>query len=384
MRGAAKTVAYFDSNDIIRKKGLYLERIERNGKPGPTPRDTLFLVGTWDAWGGFKEMTLKDDAYEAVITIGETLSEQFHIVIDQDANQAIHPTVPMASSEATIEGPTMGHDDKHWTINGSRDQVHVGATFRVTFKWAFNWERGESMKISWEPVEKDPELKALEFAHEYSIVGTWTSWKLRGMVLQSDGTYTTSTRIGQSGREAYQIVRDRDWNQVIHPALADCRKTAVPVRGHDANGSGKNWLLEGPPTSTATITLSVRAGSIEVSHRIDGKGARKWKSIDKDNWHDYYVAGSWNNWSCSAMDFDGRNTHRHRVVVGRNLCEDFVVVMDKDWQQVLQPGEDGHVWCGPPTGEESSCWRIEGLEGVEYEIVLVSKAGTWTVEWRVV
>jgi polyketide synthase-associated protein len=383
MRGAAKTVAYFDTDEIVRKRGVYLQRVDDNGRAGPVSDDLIYLVGSWDAWKGFKDMPRQDDGtYQAIITIGETLSEQFHIVVNRDEEQVIRPAVPMASPQAPIEGPVFSADDKHWVINGSKDQVHVGATFKVTLTWKFDWERGEAMKIAWEPAKEDPELKALQYIHEYSVVATWTSWKMYGMISKGDGVYTSTTRIGQSGQEAYQIVRDKDWAQVIHPAVKDCIKTTVPVRGPDANGKEKNWILRGPPGSLVTLTLTIRAGNIEVSHHIDGKGMRKWKSTDDGNWHDYYISGSWNGWAFSAMDFDGRNSYRHRFVMDRYEYLDFCVIMDKDWQQTLQPGDDGHVFCGPPT--PAGGWRIEGAEGTEYEVVLVAKAGVWTVEWKAV
>merc|ERR1712050_313316 len=115
------------------------------------------------------------------------------------------------------------------------------------------------------------------------------TWKLFEMTFQGSNIYTHETRLGGSGLEEFQIVRDKDWSQVIHPAVPRCIKTTVPIKGPDSDGAGKNWMVRGPPGSKVEIKLKITSGFIELEQKVENKGTKKWISTDTNDWHEYYV-----------------------------------------------------------------------------------------------
>jgi polyketide synthase-associated protein len=384
-RGANKTSGVTDNAELLRKREAFFDRVETFGQPGPQSGDQLSLVGTWNAWSDELPMEKTGNGeWVASIVLGETLSEQFHIVVNGDRAATIHPQVPRAGCSAQIAGPDGAGDGLHWRINGRVDQVPAGTAYTIKFQWSFDWERGESKILSWERSSSVEAPQMLGYEHEYYVKGTWTSWKLYRMDASTEeaGLYTVSTRIGAlTGLEEFQIVRDKDESQVIYPARNNPIKTSVPVKGPDENGGGKHWVARGPPGFKLEIELRVQGGNIQVSQIIEKKGKKTWKSSSAEIWHDYYASGSWNNWSLSLMtpDFNSISVFRIRnVIIGEAGYEDFRIVVDKDADQVIYP-LDGAVR-GPDAGGGEHCFRIEGSQGDEFEIVL-DTSGAPMVEW---
>jgi len=322
--------------------------------------------------------------YTGIITIGETRCEQFHIVVNRDREAAIHPRTPLGSADAEVSGPDAESKGLHWKIDGRADHALPGTTYNITLRWSFDWEMGERKSISWQRSKND--AVALEYSHEYDVVATWTSWQFYRLTPSrtEPGVYSMTARIGTSGTEEFQIVRDRDWSQVIYPAKNHPIKSNIPIKGPDENGKGKSWLVRGPPGFKLDVELRMTAGSIEMSLNIEKKGKKTWKSNHgrPDNWHDYYISGSWNNWGLSAMvpDFVGGSVFRARdVIVGPDGVEEFRIVVDKDEKQTLYP-VDG-ILHGPDAQGNGFAWRIEDSPGVEFEILLDNSSGVPVVTW---
>lgn len=289
-RGACKTIGIAEFGSLLRKRQLYFDRVDSFGKPGPLASDKLSLVGTWDAWSSLSSIPMmpsdasfkqsrSSSEYTAFVVLGETQIEQFHIIVNGDVDAAIHPHLPQSNSTAKIAGPDGEGKGLAWKIDGRADRAPPGTTYAVKFKWSFDWERGESMSISWDKLE-DECHPALEYSHQYFVAGSWTSWKLHKMTeSRTDlGHYHMAARIGPSGQEEFQIVRDRDWSQVIYPGTNHPIKTSVPVQGPDEKGNGKNWLVRGPPGFKLDVELCVKAGDIEVSLNIEKKNKKTWKN----------------------------------------------------------------------------------------------------------
>merc|ERR1719343_1956517 len=93
----------------------------------------------------------------------------------------------------------------------------------------------------------------------------------------------TNLRIGLTGEEEFQIVRDGDWAQVIHPSTERASKSAVPVMGPDAAGSGKNWLCQGRHGDCMTVQLRIEDGEIRVSLISEDYGRKTWRSVAADD-----------------------------------------------------------------------------------------------------
>lgn len=250
-RGANATTE-LNSGEWLERRHIFFQRVYHYGTPGPHHSDQVCIIGSWDAYSGVQEMMrLQLGEYVATVVIGETRCEQFRLLLNFDSNQAFHPEKGLAGAEVPAQGPDAEGQRKNWLIDGRSDLMPAGAVYRVRFQWGFSWESGEYKQVTWEP---DPRAAkpppSLAFKHVYSLVGTWTAWKFLEMIpsRNEDGLWTTSVRIGLSGEEEFQITRDNDWCQVLHPAEAlrlvpESKATSIPIWGPDDAGHGKNWYL---------------------------------------------------------------------------------------------------------------------------------------------
>jgi len=387
-RGPHKIDKIHDSAEVHRKRSVYFQRIEDYGRPGPQDSDIVYIIGTWNAWTAKEPMKRTgDNTFTATITLGETLWEQFRLVLDDEMEESIHPTVSKASPDAPIVGPDLEGHGLNWHIDGRND--FPGTPFRVDFEWGFDWERGEYRKIEWKALDH---MNALpDYKHIYSIVGTWTTWKFAPMDKNPDGTFTTAFRIGPSGQEEFQFVRDNDWTQVIHPATKKTFKQSVPIRGPDDLGQDKHWLQTGTPGEKVTVTLKLVDGEINVTVDSPTKGTKKWNSNEKEGWHDYYVAGTWTNWGLSLMPpakKEGKGFYKTRVTIGQDGREYFKIVMDRDWEQSIYPDTpdsgptQGPAMLGPDAMGHGLNWSITGEEGQEFEVIL--NMSSRSVSWNLI
>lgn len=386
-KGPRRVDTVWDPCEVHKKRSVFFQRLEDHGKPGPQSSDTFQLAGTWNAWTTLEEMKRTGEGtFTATITLGDTLSEQFHIVVNEETSEAIHPTVAKSGMDSPIIGPDLEGHGLNWFIDGKADQAVPGTVYRIDFEWNFDWERGETKKVSWKALSEVKPLPA--FRHCYSIVGTWTSWKW-GEMVQKDGSWTTSLRIGARGQEEFQIVRDHDWMQVLHPAAKHTFKTSVPIRGPDELGQGKHWVLRGPPGERLVITLKLIDGLFKLVVDSPTKGTKTWTSSEKEGWHDYYISGSWQNWGLSLMTpmpDRGKGVFHTMVTVGKERREEFKIVMDRDWELSLYPevansGPTDSMF-GPDSWGHGLHWSIYGEEGAEYEVILDSNTGSLT--WNLV
>merc|ERR1719277_2627363 len=101
--------------------------------------------------------------------------------------------------------------------------------------------------------------------------------------------------------EEFKIVRDKDWAQTIHPATKRAWKTAIPVKGPDNDGEGKNWIVKGTVGFEVHVELTIEPGVIRVMVQSEDSGARIWSSKDTGDWHDYDIVGTWGDWDFSPL-----------------------------------------------------------------------------------
>jgi len=341
-------------------------------------------VGTWNGWSGMEEMLeMSDGVYVAEVILGETLSEQFHIVLNRDDKLTIHPVTACGDWHTPVEGPDAEGRSKNWLIQGSKDRSTVGTVYKVQFQWGFSWDSGEYKRVTWQATDSILELEDMPSSvrrpRAYFVVGSWTTWKFRKMERsqEEDGLWTTKVKIGISGEEEFQFVVDNDWNQVIHPDCARCTKTHIPVMGPDCASSGKNWLIRGRQNDVMTLQLRILDGDLRVAVVSEVYGKKTWKSSVEDPGKDYHMAATWNDWGFSAMkrDTTTKGRYTYMVTIGEEGFEEFQIVTEKDWNQKLYPHREGAllyegVLCGPDAGGHGQNWYLEGDVGDVFEIVL--------------
>lgn len=89
-----------------------------------------FIVGSWSNWREPEEMVKqKDGSYSAVVTLGASRKEAFHILLDGEPDKVLHPERPDAVSGTRLHGPTnryLIHGQKlNWVIDGRQVNVAV-------------------------------------------------------------------------------------------------------------------------------------------------------------------------------------------------------------------------------------------------------------------
>lgn len=412
LRGPRATHTLY-TEDVLPLRNLYVHRVFQYGSPGPHHTDLVYLVGTWDAYQGAIQMERlpskdpKFGEYFATVDIGETRREQFRVMLNMDPNQVIHPKYTLADQSGDAQGPDQD-TSKSWLIDGNVHNVPANGEYRVKFEWAFSWEGGEHMRVTWEPealltdgatVESDEDGEEfIPYRHNYSIVASWSAWKFQEMIPSSDetGLWTTSVRIGMSGEEEFQFARDNDWSQIIHPALPRAALTSTPVKGPGNGGTGKNWLITGRRGEIVTIQLRVVDGDITVTTASETHGVRSWRNAPKGRRQpEYYISGSWNSWGLSPMIGTSSGSSsprqkgslfRHRVQLGASGVEEFQVAVEDDQQSHGNAGTASTVCryyphvhraalgqgtlCGPDSRGHGLNWCIEGQPGAIFEVIL--------------
>lgn len=370
----------------LEERSMHYQRLFHYGTPGPHVNDRLYVTGTWDAFATVLEMEMRGPGvFVALLLVGETCREQFRMLINRDPGQAIHPDRLCAGPEADARGPDAAGKDKTWLIDGRADGVKPWTIYEVRFQWRFTWDVGELRSVTWRPTNQVAPVAARSALHKhtYSIVGTWSSWQFQGMMrlpAQEETLWTTTVRIGFSGREEFQFVRDNDWSQCIYPAVPRARKTSIPVRGPDEGGAGKCWLLTGSAGDLVRIQLRVVAGELTVSAFSEATGTNQtWESTEKEEWRQYFITGTWNGWRFSPMFMDQEHpgVHRFLVELGPFGVEEFRLAAEQDPTLQLYPdcesaGLGEGVLCGPDAGgaRDGLSWRISGEPGARYQITL--------------
>jgi len=408
LRGHRETSNITSAAWLVERSNFY-QRIFNHEKPGPHHNDRVFALGSWDAFGAAVELEKTGPGmYMFLCILGETCCEQFRLVLNQDNAQCIHPENPMASAKDKVVGPDNKGKGKNWVISGRPDNSPCWTIYQVRFEWSFSWEYGEMKKISWEPTDQvaPPKSRVLLHRHLYAIAGTWTSWRFQDMNRNTDeeGLWTTTVRIGLQGREEFQFVRDNDWLQALYPAVPNARRAGVPICGPDGHGKGKNWVLTGNPGEIYRIQLRLQVLPMsqaspvptQISVTVAGDaGVKTWHNGHTGtSWADYYITGTWNDWTFAAMQKEKRKSagvHRYVLRLGQNGYEEFCFVMERDWDMRLYPdvpeAQQGQAMLqGPDNMGHGLNWVIEGAPGSRWQITLdlTTEDRSAAVTWEMV
>jgi len=169
-------------------------------------------------------------------------------------------------------------------------------------------------------------------------------------VPDDDGTWECKLRIGLSGVEDFQFIRDRDFKQAIYPARPHTTKMSIPVRGPDELGHGKNWRVRGPSGDNVKVRLRVVDAQITVTLMSDTKGTKVWQSEQGWSRREYFLTGSFNGWLSTAMTMDpvrpgifkavGTVADKFDVFQTGYLAE-FQILIDEDNERAYYPDVNG-------------------------------------------
>jgi len=407
------------------------------------PSRCYTIIGSWTQWTDPAPMEAEGDGtYGFTVVLGETRFETFQIWLDGDSQRVLHPGHNKGYKDNTVFGPdNLGHGF-NWMIDG-RHQMHSvtipeqygkdgllkshsegevaalvpsssegpaakgpklpgadfgmpGDAYRVRLKVIGKWRT-----VSWEKLSPDQHTASLveqfqrERLSQFYVAGSWNDWNLSEMTADParPGAFQTTAMLWRSGGE-FQILRNRDWCQVVHPSEPRCKRDAVgAAEGPDDKGHGLNWFLDGQAGDTFRIEM-VRSGEGDSQQT-----SVSWDRLDQSSQSSaasrasYCIVGSWTAWqSIEEMEFDGQ-CYRYLLQIGSKGEESFQILLDGLWERILHPDRSDacpqsiHVLQGPSINAHGLNWTVgrndEGLPGSRYEVklTLTRNGSPKTVEW---
>jgi len=353
------------------------------------------INGSWSGFERYDEMTEEEDGpYVYTIALGETRCESFTICLNGVQDYKFWPVCNKANQSVWVEGPdpSVKSPGKRWFIDGRDACVPAGTLFTVKFYWGQSRRR-----VTWEEVPPDSVPRPLRYHHRYQVTGTWNSGRFDEMKACAENVFEFQGKIGVSGREEFQLVRDNDAQQIIYPAVAACDRLDVPVRGPDDLGEGKMWVVTGSVGEMVKIRVEANDGQVIVSASTRSGGEKVWESQEGLERHTYWLNFTSGQCVPMARDPDVTGVWRARGTIGQNfseqyrgLCEFFNVIVDEDANFGYYPdvacASSGEciVWgpdkCPPSTPFLVKSWQA----GAGFEVVLDTtavdrrKIVTWT------
>jgi len=247
---------------------------------GAEPRRGYSIVGSWagSEWTEVEPMKAEGDGvYGYTLTLGVNRFERFQIWLDGDDQRVLHPGMADAPKNVPALGPHSMDDSEGftWLVDGreqfatavvpiltdadrgeeeeassqlqsTQDPYSLGGLpgdqYRVRLHVAGKWRT-----VDWKQVSRAPAMelgKALPDDGRYYVSCSWNAWSFTAMDRGESvpGTYHAEVRVAGYGGE-FQIIRNRDWQQVFFPSAAD--KNAVD--GPGTNDTDASWPLHGRP-----------------------------------------------------------------------------------------------------------------------------------------
>nr|AQS99319.1 type I polyketide synthase [Gambierdiscus polynesiensis] len=328
------------------------------------PDQRVYIVGTMNAWGAPIEMDeLSPGSYVGALLMGETRTEQFHLVLERDRGKAIQPVTAKADETARIVGPQEEIDGQHWFIDGFFDGASEGAVYQVRFDW-----NSKRRSISWKAVNVGEYVRAMleSYEHSYFITRRLTGWRPERMLREGEA-WVWYGPAGGDEEEEFQFLRDRDITQAIYPSHRGL------VQGPDDGGSDRGWALTQSQGEALTVRLVVRDGVITVA-ATSASQARSWASTRRPPHERYFAVGTWSGWRREPLEPDqgAVQVQRIRFRMGQAGRSEFQLVEHGGTRMYpaaahARPGQVP-LCCGD--NAEGLCWEVVGPPGQMVEIRL--------------
>jgi len=373
--------------------------------------------------------------YSYVVVLGESRFEQFQIWLDGESHRVLHPGHSKGFKDTTVFGPDgMGHGC-NWVIDGRQELPAVkvpkelgqesvllkpsaaqlpdtpsggstsskrpaadfgmpGDAYRVELQISGKWRN-----VTWEklpaghPKASMADQLVRERISQFYVAGSWNDWNLQEMVPDANrpGLFSTTALLWRNGGE-FQVVRNRDWSQVLHPRSLTAGSTDSAA-GPDDRGHGLNWSLKGQAGDAFRIQLQRHGENGVFEYHVYFERLAEESSPAAAGAPRFCIVGSWSNWATAEdMVFDGE-CYKFTVTIGIRSEESFQILMDGLWERVLHPDRAdaspfiSHVLQGPSVSAHGMNWTIGrdgGLLGAKYEVRLnLTKRGhPKSVDWR--
>jgi len=208
-----------------------------------------------------------------------------------------------------------------------------------------------------------------------------------------DEWWEYSFKLGQSGRELFQVARDSDARFTLFPAKHAATDSSIALRGPDNIGHDKSWLVSGERGEQVTLQLSVVDAAIALHVKSPSVGTTTYKSQPGWERYGYELQGIFEGEALTlAMEPDKSNPGKFRCRLLATFNNAFQILIDGDKKQTYYPEEDAAklaqcLVCGPDGSAAGRHFQIAGFtEATTWEITLdlTTKDRRRRVSWAVV
>lgn len=318
---------------------------------------------------------------------------------------------------ATFNGDWQGDVAKEqllvWREAETEDTGVTGDKYKVSLRVAGRFRAISWMKLR-EALEDEKEEKlalgkpkvSMEDTGTYYVVAGWNMWSFSDKMKRDDSTpglhYLEVKMLWEGGD--FQLVRDADWSQALHPEFAGAANGDNVVGPTDYE-HGMNWFLNAKQGDIFRIEFQRSFGN-------DGEDIRKlsWSFLRNEPLNGeearaslsacYYLVGSMEMGREQKLKMELDRERRAFVAtfeIGKSGEEVFAILYNGDWNYRIYPSrpeaypseELPHRLEGPDDRGHHLFWKISELSGDEdaagenYEVMLLlnERMRPYKVEW---
>jgi len=218
------------------------------------------------------------------------------------------------------------------------------------------------------------EIPGPQISDRVYITGSWDAFSGMEDMEQADpGKYTAVVMLGETRREHFRVVVNRDPNLTIHPAVGSATAQA-PIQGPGTEWKDKSWVLDGrddrSDAALYRVTLSwgfswERGEHMAIAWEpvVDGPRGAPARRYH----HCYSIIGTWTSGKFREMarSREEPNLWTTTVRVGPSGQEEFQFARDNDWCQVIHPAvtrprKTSVPVRGPDAAGAGKHWQIRG------------------------
>jgi 3-oxoacyl-(acyl-carrier-protein) synthase len=359
----------------------------------------IFITGTWDAWSEMVEMRQLDSedsssplVWACAVTLGDTRCEHFQLSFNKSKFMLFYPSEKNCGPSATVCGPDDNSKGRKWLINGLKDKAPAGTIYVITFEW------GDKMSVRWRKVEKEeatPELLvSTAYKHTYDVCagwcdgGFWEGRKQMAPIASEEGSYEATFPMS-SKKLSFNLMRDRDPEQLIYPATPDTTDTWVPIRGPDDRGLLNKWIVRGRKGDAVKFKFHFANGQMSLTLSSESLPPVHWVGASEDEFPLYYIVGSFTDWEPRPMLPDDYipGVHKYRFALDTSAYygsseptewigkEEFHISIDGEDTRKLYPDfplatVGQAVMQGPDEDDKGNNWLITGRMFMTVEVLL--------------
>lgn len=341
-------LARYDVSRYAYDGGFRYRQNEIPDKDEDFPSDSsMFICGSWNGFT-MEEMDRNGaNTFSSIIVLGPERYDLFELYIDKNQEYCFFPAADRAGQVIAVEGPAENKERKRWIIDGRDSGMPAGTVVEITFKF------GDRPSVAWKEVSEMRRTFALPRNSGYYVTGTFTKWHHIAMQCADDSQlqeWSTTFRIGQRGREEFQILRDGDRLQAIYPTFPHATGAGEEACGPDEYGSGRHFQVKGTPEEEVELSLFVEDGQVIVrAFMSSSRRSRQWNSNKGWARHSYVVIRDDGGQSIPmTMNSRRPGIFTCSVVVGKDFDKEagayflnFQVAVDGDSRWVFFPLQAG-------------------------------------------